>query len=280
VLVVVGYGQRRLSTRDGTTWNLLEKTPNGGDDNDLFRGVTFANGRFVAVGGSSVSLTMVSTDGATWTMGGTGNAWLGGAANIGARFVAAGGNGLRVYSDDGALTWSAGAGYQSVHYRSVVGNGATVVAVGHTTDGTNQGIIASTTDGASWTERRHTGAAFGSVAYGNGTFVAAGDTGLVVTSADGVSWNESTLGSGTGTVIFDGTRFVLSRGGSIWTSTRGGSWTAVTTSGQEVGAAFNGAYFSFGWPLSVNRSTNFTTWANVDHPGGSGVTQAAVGYAP
>jgi hypothetical protein len=73
---------------------------------------------------------------------------------------------------------------------------------------------------------------------------------------------------------------VLSNGSTVWTSTTGASWSQVTTNGQTVSGSLNGAYFSFGWPLSVNRSTDFTSWHTVDSPGGSGVTQAVVGYVP
>ena len=165
-----------MSSADGSHWTLIEKTPIGGDDNDLFRGVTYGNGRFVAVGGSTVALTQISTDGMNWIDGGAGTAWLGGVAWNGKAFVAAGGNGLRVRSLDNGATWTDPAGSQAKHYRAVAFGGGQVVAVGHTYDksgpnGTDVGVIASTADGLQWTERRAAGETFGSIAYGNGIFV-------------------------------------------------------------------------------------------------------------
>src|SRR6185295_14802058 len=111
------------------SWTMTEKTPTGGDDNDLFRGVGFGEGRFVAVGGSSVALTRVSTDGVNWADGGTANAWLGGAAFTGSVWIAAGGNGLRVRSTDHGMTWTNPAGYQAIHYRAIAAGPGRAVAV-------------------------------------------------------------------------------------------------------------------------------------------------------
>jgi len=285
IAVAVGYGRRRISSVDGSHWTLIEKTPNGGDDNDLFRGVTYGNGRFVAVGGSTVSLTQISTDGMNWIDGGTGTAWLGGVAWNGTVFVAAGGNGLRVRSTDNGATWTNPAGSQAKHYRAVAFGAGQVVAVGHTYDksgpnNTDVGVIASTADGLQWTERRAAGETFGSIAYGNGIFVASTDGATVATSVDGITWTDQAVGAGGGGICFTGSEFVLWRNSGTYRSSNGTVWAQVTTGARAIAGFFNGLYVSFDWPLRVNTSSDLMSWKRVFEPLGSGLSQMVVGSAP
>lgn len=281
IAVAVGYGQRRAHSFDGITWQLQEVRPDGGDDDDLFRGLTFGGGRFVAVGGSSVGLTAVSLDGVAWTPGGTARAWIGDVAWNGSVLVAAGGNGVRVRSTDGGATWIDDAGYQATHYRSVAASGAgVVVAVGHSYDAPSVGVITSTADGVTWNERRRAGATFGTVAFGAGTFVAAGEGGLVATSRDGASWTDRTVGTGAGAVVFTGGEFVLSRSSGIYRSPDGETWTPATTPSRNVAGYFGGAYLAVGWPLSISRSTDLSSWTPVFSPMGSGLTEMVTGVSP
>ena len=284
VAVAVGYGRRRLRTTDAKIWTMQESTASGGDDNDLFRGVTWGNGRFVAVGGSSVSLTMTSADGQTWTTGtGTTGDWLGGVAWNGTAFVAAGGNGRRVRSTDNGATWTNSTGYksQSIHYRGVAFGAGQIVAAGHTySESPNVGVISTSPDGQAWTERRHAGAPLGTIAFGNGMFVGSGDNGAIATSADGITWTERTVGAGSGAVIFTGTAFVLRRDGGLYTSTDGAQWTMASSDSREVLGYFNGNYVSFGWPLKVTISSDLKQWSTAFDPKGSGLTGVAVGNLP
>jgi hypothetical protein len=284
VAVVVGYGTRRARSLDGTTWTDFQQvTPNGGDDNDLLRGVGWGNGTFVAVGGSSVGITMTSADGITWSNEiRTHDAWVGNVAYLGGVFIAAGGNGLRIRSTNDGATWSEGVGYQALHYRDVATNGAIVAAVGHTYDTTpNLGYIATTTDGITWTERRRTGGALNRVVAGNGTFVAAGGGNMVLRSTDGVTWTEHALG-GTDDIslAFDGTAFVASAGGSVFRSSDGIAWTAVPGGSGAPVAYIEGRFLSVGWPAAISTSQNLTSWTPAFSPGGSGFTKIVVGVVP
>jgi hypothetical protein len=280
LMVVVGYGGRRVMSRDGITFeHFQEVNPNGGDDNDLFRGVTWGNGVFVAVGGSSNAYTMTSTDGYTWiNENRTPRAWLGGVAPLGDDFVAAGGNGLRVRSVDDGASWQDDPGYQAIHYRDLASGNGVVVAVGHDYDNTpNQGVIATTTDGVDWMERKHEGATYNNVAFGNARFVAAGPSGRVSRSSDGATWEEITVGSDGGAeVIFDGARFLISRGDDHFESTDAITWTPVTANRGIVGH-FEGHYYSLGWPARIFESEDLTNWQDRFSPLGSGMTRIAVG---
>ncbi len=277
IAVVVGYGARRVSSADGLHWDhFVELTPNGGDDDNLFRGVGYGAGTFVAVGGSTKGFTMTSTDGITWSNETrTSSAWIGNVGYLNGVFIAAGGNGLRTRSLDLGKSWVDEAGYQSVHYRDLaVGNGL-AVAAGHTYGGV--GVITSTPDGLSWTERLNGGAAFNHLVFGNGVFVAAGDSGRVAWSADAISWADVSPGAANGvSLAFTGTEFLVSLSSGVYRSTDGASWT-LTSATLGADAFFAGHWLSFGWPATIDASADGVQWTTIFNPGGSGLTRLAQG---
>lgn len=278
-LVAVGYGARRVSSPDGQAWShLQELDANGGDDDNLFRGVCFGGGVFVAVGGSTRGFSMTSTDGVTWAHENRlPSAWVGNCAWLDGQFIAAGGNGLRMRSTDLGQTWRDEAGYEGVHYRDVVAGQGLVVAVGHTYAGV--GTISTTSDGVTWTSRVSSGAAFGSVAYGHGVFVARGDASRVAWSADGLTWQDVTVSGatpGAGSLVFTGAEFLTGLGGSTWRSTDGATWSA-TTIARSVDAFGLGQAFSLGWPASIAVSGDLATWSTVFSAQGSGLTRLVEG---
>jgi hypothetical protein len=281
--VVVGYGTRRARSTDGVTWtNFVQVDPDGGDDDNLLRGVGFGNGRFIAVGGAAIGISMTSVDGITWTNEvRTHNAWLGNVVWLGGAFIAAGGNGLRTRSLDNGATWSAGVGYQPIHYRDVATNGTIAVAAGHTYNTTPPlGIIATTTDGVTWTERRRAGVSLNRIVSGNGVFVAAGPGNSVVRSADGITWTDVAIGgSGDIELVFANGAFVASVGGTLFRSTDGQQWQPISGSRAPI-AYIAGRYINLGWPARIEVSTNLTTWTSAFAPQGSGFTKVAVGTAP
>jgi hypothetical protein len=274
VAVVVGYGLRRARTTDAITWDSFQQlTPNGGDDYDLLRGVGFGAGTFVAVG----NRTFTSTDGITWLERGPTNVsnFLSNVVYFNNSFVAVGANGYRVRSLDLGATWQDATGYQPIHYRDVeLGNGM-LVAVGHTYDTTpNIGVVVISTDGKSWTEVLHGGDQLRDVAYGNGVFVATGDTGRVVTSPDGLTWSDKAVNGQE--VLFANSEFLIRNNTTFYHSADGANW-APLPGAREVNAWFNGYYLSFGWPLAIAASTNLSQWTPVFNPQGSGLCRLAVG---
>lgn len=280
-LVVVGYGGRRVSTANATDWaGFTELDPNGGDDDNLFRGVGYGAGVFVAVGGSANGFTMTSTDGVNWgNLSRTPTAWMGGVAYLNGNFVSAGGNGLRTRSTDMGLTWVDEVGYQAVHYRAVVAGNGVVVAAGHTYGGSpDTGVITTTSDGVQWSERYRQGDTLHSLAFGNGRFVAGGDGGNIQWSDDGISWNGvDVVGSGGVAVAFANGEFFANTSSGIYRSTNAESWTAIAGSTRSVDGYFNGVYLTLGWPADVATSTNFMQWNRVFYPMGSGLTSMVVG---
>jgi hypothetical protein len=244
----------------GAVWQVLSTS-------DYPVSATVGNGTIVAVGGSGVFNSLVSTDGATWTpyqtavqSGGTGVAF---GNNL---FVAVTGDGFILTSSDGRSwtknAFSAGAGLYGVCYDGVrfvaVGASGTVAT---STDGTTWtlqdsgfvndltavsghggtavaatfgGVIAST-DGVNWTfhsdgvSRPLNGIGY----YPNGSeFVAVGDVGTVVTSPDGVNWTSQTPGTTASfyAVTTSGTTLVVAGASGFYaTSPDGTTFTASQT---------------------------------------------------
>jgi hypothetical protein len=177
--------------------------------------ITYAEGRFVAVGGPGAILA--SDDGQTWRL---------------------------VHQEPSSRIPGVGAvpGYATPDLHAVAYGGGRWVAVGKPWF-----LVLTSADGQTWDySYQWTGVRINGnrelvdVAYGGGRFVAvgndsAGPTGYIITSADGVQWSERerfdemTLNG----VVFDGNRFLAygaagdGQRGAIWTSADGEAWAPV-----------------------------------------------------
>ncbi|MGH1344394.1 MAG: WD40/YVTN/BNR-like repeat-containing protein [Nannocystales bacterium] len=206
VWMVVGNWGYRSWTRDGLSWD-VEANPTQDTDHtpDLLRAVGWGNGYFIAVGGDANSMVMRSVDGEVWEedLHPSGGQWKGGVAYGDGRWIAVGGVGTVIRSDDDGSTWVDHEERLPSAGRFVTHADGTFVAIG------DNGMIAISEDGESWTDRTQAGAQLGSAAFGSGTWVAAGRR-----------WN----GSG-----FDASCFV---------STDTETWTPCPFGGEYVGAFF------------------------------------------
>ena len=281
IAVAVGYGFRRVWSGDGLEWqDFQEDDPMGGDDDALLRGIGYGDGTFVAVGGAAVGVTITSRNGADWENQTTQPSFLSDVVWLNDTFVAAGGNGLRLRSTDGGVTWGDQTGYYAGHFRGIATDGALVVAVGHTYGGGGDiGMWSTTTDGDAWTAEETGGSPFGAIAWGAGTFVAVGAGGRASASADGTTWDDQTLGAANfNAVMFDGEAFLVAGDGALWSSPDGATWTEVDPADpRPVIAHFMGGYFALGWPATIDRSDDLVAYETVFEPGGSGLTDIAVG---
>jgi hypothetical protein len=281
IAVVVGYGARRVRSEDGITWtDFQEIDPEGGDDNNLFRGVGYGDGTFVAVGGAGEGFTMISRDGRTWTDENRElRAFVSDTVFLDGVFVAAGGNGLRTRSLDGGKTWQDEADYYSGHFRAIAAGSGVAIAVGHTYgQEPDRGITTATSDGAVWTEVVAEGETLSSIAFGNATFVAMGAEGRCSTSADGVDWDTQTLEGADSDVLFAAGEFLIPSQRGYYRSTNGTDFVESSTDAtRSLSGHFKDAYFHFGWPATIARSEDLESWDTVLDPGGSGLTQMAVG---
>jgi hypothetical protein len=283
IAVAVGYGTRRVRSLDGLTWtDFVEVDPNGGDDDNLLRGVGWGDGVFVAVGGGGNGFSMRSLDGIVWQdevheLDG----FLSDVAYLDGVFVAAGGNGLRLRSLDAGVSWQDQTPYFAGHYRAIAAGNGIAVAIGHTYGDTNVGLVATTSDGASWSAEQMIGAAHsgGCLAFGGGVFVARDDAGDLRSSSDGLAWSEVVLDlEGSGAVLRAEARFVTAGDGVYWVSDDGARWSELASPTVRTPVGWlDGHYLTLGWPATIDASDDLLAWENVFAPGGSGLTDIAVG---
>ena len=122
-------------------------------------------------------------------------------------------------------------------------------------------------NGTTWTTIVQVGSDYWlSIAYGNGKFVAVGNSGYTSTSTDGVTWTTpkqvgSTYWNG---VTYGNGKFVaVGQSGRTSTSTDGLTWTtpkAVGSNGWYGVTYANGKFVAVGSSGSTTTSTNGTTW--------------------
>lgn len=283
IAVAVGYGTRRVRSDDGLTWtDFVEVDPNGGDDETLLRGIGWGDGIFLAVGGAGAGFSMRSFDGITWQdETHTLNSFVSDVAWLDGTFVAGGGNGLRVRSLDGGVTWQDQTPYFAGHYRAIAAGNGIAVAVGHTYGDTNDGLVATTVDGATWDAEQMVGAPYMGlgIAFGAGVFVIRDEDGNVRSSSDGAQWDDATVDAGGGgAVLFADGQFVIAGESSFWTSSDGVQWSELAGDVRTPVGWIEGQYLTLGWPATIDASSDLQSWQNVFAPGGSGLTDIAVGW--
>lgn len=222
----------------------------GADNNVWWSGITYGNGKYVAVGNgaSDSGYITTSTDGENWspvkTLGMKG--WYNIAYGNG-KFVVVGSafDSCAASSIDGE-NWS-----ELIHFdngigfkRIIFGNGKFVAV---TRSGIKEGSpIISSTDGMNWTVPVYTGGTYATIndiAYGNGKFVAIGkvnNANFAITSTDGRSWSAPNVIAGSNTVNaigFGNGKFVVgTMNGEITVSTDGINWSPIKViqSGMQI----------------------------------------------
>jgi hypothetical protein len=264
-------------TNDRYEWITVTDTKFGNYENVF--AITYANGKFVAVGG--YASMAYSSDGVTWTAvedNKFDSRW----DHIYAitygnnKFVVTGSDGMISYSTD-VITWTAVDTGTLFKYVTSEGNTRTSIirtiayGGGRFVAGGEQGKMATSMDGVTWTavttdafdydvtssegEISHRKATIYSIAYGNGKFVAGCEDGIIATSSDGETWaaistdvfdHVSIFGTdmvaSVYTIAYGGGKFVA---GSNYCDTvyssDGITWTKVAENGLE-GSIYTIAY--------------------------------------
>jgi hypothetical protein len=171
--IVVGMAGTILTSTDGMNW-----TPQNIGTSSLW-GVTYGNGKYVAVGGDSVNNNLVgtivtSTDGLTWLIQNPGTSQLMDVTYGNGLFVAVGWYGNIFTSADGMIWIQRNSG-TTKNLRGIAFGGNYFVAVGQ------DGTILVSNDGITW-EPRNSGTLdyITSVLYANNTFLAVTKSGAVI----------------------------------------------------------------------------------------------------
>ena len=278
---------------DGVTWTLRSLYPTQTAGNvaaaAMLRGISFGNGVFVVTATAANATAtgtqvFVSPDGLNWTKSETSagtayNSWPILIGNVWLAYQSAG-NGQYSRSSDNGVTWNTyvAASFTGMGAGRAFGNGV-IVSGGFGSSSSTSGITWSGDQGTNWSTAVTPAGYFGSVAFGNGTFVAIdtiNSTNLAITSTNGFTWTTRTLPS-TGNwsqVTFGNGVFlaVSGTGTQAATSTDGITWTARTlpVSGVTVKALVCGgptnAKFFVGLPYGtttgykINYSVAQTTF--------------------
>lgn len=162
------------------------------------------------------------------------------------------------------------------------------VLVGGDSNGTQDGALATSTDGITWTSRASnvTLQEIGAILYDGTDFVIFGESGLLATSPTGITWTAGVTISNSNPrdAIYDsnnGLYVVGGRpagGGILFTSPDKTTWTSRTTDGMSGvhGLAFSASLglFAAGWTgtlfstekTKMNKSSNGTSWTAVVTP--------------
>jgi len=203
VYVGVGYGGRRLVSRDGIAWDIsAEWGVDGKDDSNNLISIAYGKGRFVAVGGggwtreTQAGHILLSKDGRTWTEVQKAPNRISPVVFGGGRFVAGGSDRVLLRSLDGE-TWTGGGKIEFKDWafwfrRGVYGNGVFVFMGNHGKDQKAYWCAVTKTGDAIDYFQTDLPVASG-LAFGAGLFVTVGAEGSVATSKDGRDWQRQTV---------------------------------------------------------------------------------------
>ena len=191
--VVVGDGGAIVTSTNGVDW-----TSRTSPTNALFRGVAYGNGIYVACGDGGAIVR--STDGTNWTAIASGTNLSLQGVGYGMDFVNSGDT------------------------NQVPTENPLFVVVGA------NGLILTSSNGLSWTPRTSGTTVYVSdVMYGNGYYVAVGNT-RILRSSDGVDWSFATNSAYLYRAAYcSGVFKATGKNGAIWTSTDGLTWEAETS---------------------------------------------------
>ncbi len=181
--------------------------------------------------------------------------------------------------DDNPITVSSGAGGEKRELQAIFesededdddddpapAEGFVVVGGG---SGTRSGVILTSSDGFAWTIREpgDTRRSLSDVAYGNGTYVAAGRWGVILRSSDEINWTVDNPGAGDhlNAIAYGGGRFVaVGENGAVLSSGDGVDWARHNSGARSTfyGVTYgNNEFIAVGARGVVMASPDGETW--------------------
>jgi len=133
------------------------------------------------------------------------------------------------------------------------------------------GVIYTSSDGVTWTQRSRGGPPLSKIAYGANVFIAIGDSGTILSSSDGINWSAKTSGTSTTLrdISFGNGHFVIVGGhfsgnavvvlnstdGNTWSDYSSGSGVADWQNLRHI-SYLNNTFISSGWHSKIRHSEN------------------------
>jgi len=290
LFVAVGYGGRRMTSRDGLTWeNVQQWAEKGEDDGNNLMSAVYAQGKFVVVGGGGGGPTgaghvLVSTDGVNWKETLKDKGRVEPVIFGGGRFVigtSAWPSGKFMWSTD-AETWTPGGKIESKgfsHYRGgCYGNGVFLfVGNGQQNgpDGKPHEIhwAVTTADGEKVISEKADLPGHGALAFGAGKFLmltSHADAGLIA-SKDGAQWDPVALPDDAklSWLVWTGKEFLVgvAKGGAVLRSADGATWEKTSFVARTHVMWSDGQRFiGTGWPGKMSYSADGVKWQEAGQP--------------
>jgi hypothetical protein len=290
IFVAVGYGGRRMTSRDGFTWeNVQQWAEKGEDDGNNLMSAVFAQGKFVVVGGGGGGSTgaghvLVSTDGINWKETLKDKGRVEPVIFGGGRFVigtSAWPSGKFMWSTE-AETWKPGGKIEShsfSHYRGgCYGNGVFVFVGNGQRAFTNNTLkeihwAVTTADGEKVLSERDDLPGHGTIVFGAGKFLmltSHADADLIA-SKDGAQWDPVALPDSAklSWLVWTGKEFLVgvAKGGSVLRSADGATWEKTTfTARSQVLWSDGHRFIGTGWPGKMSYSADGTKWQDAGQP--------------
>ena len=251
-----GGGGRIASSTDAITWTNRTSNTTSSILSMIWSGALYV----YATQGGGIG---TSTDATTWTSRTIGTSSdIVGLAWDGALYHAIG-NQVNLTSTD-AITWTLATQYPTSQSLSAATFANSLFVVGGT-----GGVLASSTDGFTWTSRTSGSTApINGLGYGAGVYVLAANGGYLASSTDAITWTSRTsFSTQTLSTVTFGTLFVVGGAqGLLITSTDGTTWTEepiLNVSQGVLASAYNsGVYVVAGGGGTIYTSTDANTWVS------------------
>ena len=282
IFVAVGYGGRRMTSRDGQTWeNVQQWSEKGADDSNNLMSLTYGKGKFVAVGGGGFSKEtqaghiLVSTDGKDWREVAKYPFRVNPVLFDAERFVAGGPSKQLLSSVDGE-SWEESGKIElppeipswAFWFRNGAAGNGLFVFMGNA--GKDQKIwwCLTTRDGKTIENLSLSAPGQRGLAFGAGKFVAL-NADAIFTSPDGTSWTpvserpEDELRG----LVWTGEKFVLTGKAATYVSADGVKWKPFgKPSPGNILFAGGATFIASGWPGRMFFSGDAQNWKATGQP--------------
>jgi hypothetical protein len=275
VILAVGHGGHRMTSRDGWTWeNHVEWGKPGHDQNDLNVAANF-QGAFFVGGGYSYARLTATRDGKTWSEGRIpGGSPLFGLEVSGDELFAIGLRGDVHKTRDGERWELVGRADMptKTHWirGTALGNGLIVGSGDY-----GPALVCDPATGAiavtQMAGQTDKNATWRRVAFGNGRFVVGGQAGLLATTCDGKTWEKNQTVPERGDVYcveWTGRDFIAITSNGVLRSPDGLTWDLTDAKLPRQIRRVGSWLYGYGWPPSkFSRSTDGgATWELVPNP--------------